>query len=445
MKEGRYTMEIRPEIREEFPVKEELKDISEEDVLDVAYFAWSKIMKRIRKQRKSIELDQEVVSLSLPVIDNPGRNNSLISLSTIGCMDAHRGECTFCDYGSSKCKKSDIDNNFKRQLDDAFEIIKKENKGYEKLMINLAAIGSIFDNREVPNNIRVEIYRRIAELIKSNPGKKAEWTTESRLCYVTRECLEEMKSVFLEEGIELGKDKDLEVSIGYGIESIDPLVLEGVMGKRIITSSDEDTALLMHEFNINVTVHTLFKPPFLTEKESIDDTVKTVKYAFKKELCDLMIVMTTNLRDATLVGELHEQELYSLASIWSVAEIMQQLGPEISSKCHFFGFSVGDESVEIVKCNDKDEEELMKMILRFSGNNDEFQEIMEFVDSSQSRYKKEWQNRMQYRPENTLQARIATGIDIVSKKYLDMSFTDLMEKIKLKTSNKLKNVEEKNN
>ncbi|PJE76975.1 hypothetical protein COV05_02160 [Candidatus Uhrbacteria bacterium CG10_big_fil_rev_8_21_14_0_10_48_16] len=423
-----YVAEMLNDPDHNFNVPSELKDVAREDVLEVAHPIWNRVMKKIRKERRAIISGTDFVSFSLPVLGQPGRENSLISVSTVGCMDAHRGDCSFCDYGTSGAKRMEVMESLPGQISSAFELILKENAGRDWALVNLTAIGSMFDEREIPKETRLDVYRRIAEMVKSKQFPEGvEWTTESRLKHVTPEVLDDLKQFFENEGIEIGKD--LRIDVGYGIESSDPLILEGAMAKRVAVPYKERVDLL-HQYGIKATAHTLFKPPFLTERESVEDAEKTVRFAWDNGLCDTMIVMTMNVRDATLVGELAEQGMYRLPSIWSVAEIMKKLGPEICSKTHFFGFSVATDEAGVVDVKSKEEKKLKELIMKFSNTEEQWQEIIDLFDQASGLEKRKWSKMMQQTPKYTLQARIATGLEVVGKKYLGTGFLDLAKQEK---------------
>jgi radical SAM enzyme (TIGR01210 family) len=425
-----------------FPVPPEFKDISRDEVLGVAHDAGMRVMRQIRERRDAIIVGKEHVSFPLPVLHEPGRLNSLISLSTTGCRYAHTGECIFCDYGKSELKRPEVIASLQGQVEKAFEQIEKENAGYlqnengewelvkeggyERGFINLTAIGSMLDPREVPEEILMNVCDRIALMVTSGKFPKGlEWTTESRLELVNEDVLQKIQAAFSRHGIEIGSDQ-FQMDIGYGLESSDPLIVEGIMYKRV-GRPYEDSAALMHEYGIKSTAHTLFKPPFLTEREAVEDAVKTVQEAFERKLCDTMIVMTMNIRDATGVGEMAEQGMYQLPSIWSVAEIIKRLGPELCRKSHFFGFSVATEKAGTVTPKDTEEQKLMGLILGFAGEPEQWNEIVTFLDSASGNEKKQWEVLMRNTSQFSLASRIATGLDLMGKKYLGKGYHELAE------------------
>lgn len=408
-----------------FPVPREFKQISRDAVERDAYGVGTMLMQQIRKERHAIKVDDKMVSFPLPVLGEPGRSNSLISLSTVGCRFAFSGECSFCDYGKSELKRGDVEKSLESQVAAAFALVNTENEPYKggKGWINLTAIGSMFDPHEIPDHILEEVIDRVAGMVKSGDFPKGvEWTTESRLEFITEERLVKVRDLFARRGVTLGEDLILDV--GYGLESTDPLIVHGAMFKKVGKPYTEMVALL-NQYGFKATAHTLFKPPFLTERESVEDATETVKEAFDRKLCETMIVMTMNVRDATGVGELFEQKMYQPPSIWSVAEIMKRLGPDTCAKTHFFGFSVATEAAGKVQPKDAEERELMEMIMAFAGTREEWERIVAFLDSAQGDERQKWQAMMDHEPPETLQARIASGLDVMGKKYFGKGYHEL--------------------
>ena len=66
----------------------------------------------------------------------------------------------------------------------------------------------------------------------------------------------------------------------------------------------------------------LIKPPFITEKQAIEDCVKTVKDI--KPYTDIVSFNPTNVQRRTLVEYLWRRNQYRPPWLWSIAEILKQ-------------------------------------------------------------------------------------------------------------------------
>ena len=393
--------------QEETIIPPELKDVTSKEVIRVAGLAWQDIMKNIHKQRGQ-KIIRKWGYINLPVLYTPGRQMPLTHIPTRGCRSHMNGGCTMCDYGHL----DDLtETEQKKQTILALDHVEKSNLEYpESHIFNLTPIGSFFDVGEIPIHLRKYIFERIAE----NKSKDIWFITESRLEYIDEENIEEMTDI-------LGEDTNIE--IGFGFESSNELIREGCINKRFPKNYKEKIRL-MKSYNIVRDCHIIIKPPFLTEKEAIDDAVESTRYIFDNDLADLAIVMAMNEKPSTLVGKLISEDKYELPDIWSVIEIMRQLGPEICSETRFFGLVANNTEVKTVKGCDECSGRIMPKVLNFTGNVNEFHDIIKTADSIDCRCKREWKQKIKFKPRSTLAERVAAGIDELAKEYLDKSFKD---------------------
>jgi hypothetical protein len=73
---------------------------------------------------------------------------------------------------------------------------------------------------------------------------------------------------------------------------------------------------------MSVKTYVLLKPPFVTEKESLNDCLHTIKDI--SSLTDIISINPTNVQHHTVVEYLWKREQYRPAWLWSVAEVLQQ-------------------------------------------------------------------------------------------------------------------------
>lgn len=262
-----------------------------------------------------------------------------------------------------------------------------------------------------------KIFQKIAE--RKNNFKLMEFITESRLEFINEEKLKEMRAI-------IGNDVDVEV--GFGIESMNRLIREGVINKHLPDDYKEKIALL-RKYNVKVAGHIIIKPPLLTEGEAIEDAVNGIREMFSNNLADIGIIMTMNKKPATLIGKLIEEGKYKLPSIWTTVEIMKRIGPELALKCGFFGFSVADEkNVEITNGCNQCRDEIFERLINYSPNNDAYNNLMQAADKMDCPCKRNWQKEVVAKPKSTLVQRIAGELDLLIKEYLgrDKKFQDYL-------------------
>lgn len=80
----------------------------------------------------------------------------------------------------------------------------------------------------------------------------------------------------------------------------------------------------MKDRNIDLLAYILVKPPFLTEKEGIEDTIETCKFAFEIG-ADTVSLEPTTIQDLTLVSFLYDAGAYRTPWAWSVFEVVKQV------------------------------------------------------------------------------------------------------------------------
>ena len=338
-----------------------------------------------------------------------GRKVPLIYINTVGCFHKFKGGCTMCDLGylnnRIRVSQKQIKNRFVRALDFA----ESNNKNYEHGIFNINACGSFFDQREVPLKIREYVLKRIASNKKRH--KRTMFVTESRLEFINKELLEEVRSI-------LGYDT--EIKVGFGIESTNDIIREACVNKGL-PKDYRDKLKLIKKYNIKRDAHVIFKPPFLTEKEAIGDVVNSVKELFRDNLSDFVVIMTMNLKPMTFLKKLEKEGLYKLPSIWSVIEIIKRLGPDACQHIFFNGFITDrGSSVKIVKGCDYCSPLLMPKILNFNRpNKKQWRELIKFSKSISCPCKIDWKKEMNRQNKTSIESRIISRLNLLSLKYLN--------------------------
>ncbi|MCX6779168.1 MAG: hypothetical protein NTU97_02975, partial [Candidatus Magasanikbacteria bacterium] len=211
-------------------------------------------------------------------------------------------------------------------------------------------------------------------------------------------------------------------------ESLNPLIREGAVNKHL-PKDYQDKIALLRKYRMRVAGHLQIKPPFVTERETVEDVIASARELYGKGLVDRIIIMTMNSRPSTLVGKLEQEGKYELPSHWSVVEIMRQLGKGLCHETRFYGFVVMDPKIKVVKGCEECDDVIMPLILDFSGSGDEYDRIMAAADSLNCPCKREWQQKMDpaNQPSTTLPERIAKGLDDLGREYLGKSFQEMKE------------------
>ncbi len=246
------------------------------------------------------------------LIDGKPSKRLMIIVVARGCAWAKKGSgpCTMCNFWSVCSEKAS-----NKQIIELFEkeINKYNFKKEEIEEIDIFNSGSFLNDTEIPEEVRVEIMKIISD-IKSI--KKV--MIESRSEYINEQKLKELKKI-------LGK-KELEVAIG--LESSDDFVRNILINKGSNLKSFEKAAKIIKKSRTTLFAYALVKPPFLTEKEALKDTINTIKYVFsigkKLNLKTKVALEPVFIKPHTLVHELYKKEMYSHVWLWSMIVILKQ-------------------------------------------------------------------------------------------------------------------------
>jgi hypothetical protein len=188
---------------------------------------------------------------------------------------------------------------------------------------------------------------------------------------------------------------------------------------------------LLNKFNVIKSAHLILKPPFLTEKEAIEDIIFSIKKIFLDRLGDEIVVMIMNLRPYTLTWEMNKIGYYELPSIWSVIEIIKKIGPDLCKKIHFNGIVVSNNNYNNIKivrhCKDCGGILLPKLIKFKRPNSDMWKDLIDTADRINCKCKKEWRSSINQKEQLPLEHRIVYFLEKMTKKYLNSSIKNLIK------------------
>jgi radical SAM enzyme (TIGR01210 family) len=135
---------------------------------------------------------------------------------------------------------------------------------------------------------------------------------ESRPEYVTDKRLTDIQKIVSSKLFE----------IGIGLETSNDLVREKAINKGFTFNDYKKAATLLKKHQMNVKTYVLMKPPFLTEKESLDDCIRTTKDI--AAYTDLVSLNPTNVQRHTVVEYLWKRNQYRPPWLWSIVEFLKQ-------------------------------------------------------------------------------------------------------------------------
>ncbi|MGY5874630.1 MAG: archaeosine biosynthesis radical SAM protein RaSEA [Candidatus Thorarchaeota archaeon] len=230
-----------------------------------------------------------------------------IVLGTIGCSHAlgESGGCTMCSYlldGSSDSVSSE-------ELLNQFSNALKEVKDIEhSLSIKIYTSGSFLDTEEVPHETRVDIVATIAKNTRVR-----EVVIESRPEFITDESLSELRTL-------LG---DRHIEMGIGLESSSDWIRNICINKGFSTEDFKNAVNIAQKYNIGTRAYVLLKPPFLTERDALLDSLQTIKDSIEMGVTTVSM-NPVNVQKSTLVEQLWSRGLYRPPWLWTVIEVLRE-------------------------------------------------------------------------------------------------------------------------
>lgn len=242
----------------------------------------------------------------------------VLILPTRGCSWAlsKSGGCSVCGYIYDNPQEPDfemIKNSFR-------EILSKNIDDKLKYSLKLFTSGSFLDTNEVPMEIQKEL---LCEAAKYN----------------------QIEEVVLESRPEYAKDKVLKniaenininiVEIAIGLESADDHILQNSINKGFFWNDFVEATSRIKKVGARVKAYLLFKPPFVSEYDSIIDILESVS-KIKKLGINTVSINAMSIHRGTFLSQLFEKQMYRTPWLWSLLHLCKEIKteyPEIRLIC----------------------------------------------------------------------------------------------------------------
>ena len=276
--------------------------------------ALNKIQYYTKKYRNADKFISKEVDFTHPIhyeervgyFNNKTAKRLIIRLRSSGCSWVKKtGGCTMCGfYLATGHGKKVTSSQYKKQF----------NHILEEVNLNDYKIIGIYNDGNFLNEgeITINTIKDFCKILNSYDNIKLV-NFESRAEYLAIDRVKKIKN-FL-------KDKELQISVGF--ESINPEVVQLCINKGLYTLNFGKIFRDLQKIGVRVNPLLLFKPPFLTEKESINDVLNTIDYLVSNGIHSADLEIATVMK-YTLLHELWKRKLYHTAMLWSVRELILQ-------------------------------------------------------------------------------------------------------------------------
>ena len=281
-----------------------------------------KAMQSIRQEMKQVHGDLNIPDIYFEETRKDDGSHCLmplVALKTIPCGWLRAGGgCTMCGYQLvASLDRIPTEKNIINQTE--YTIHTAPSKIYP--LITFSTAGSFLDTRELSDELRPKLLKMLAD-----SGYK-EFNFESRPEFLlNHERLSQLKEYF-----------DT-VSVGMGLESKNNLIRNVCVNKGTMLKTYELAAEALQKHNIYYDAYVLVGKPFLTATEDIEDTLKTVQYAFDLGFGRIFL-MLCNIQPSTLTYCLYKKGKFEIPMLWSAIEIIKRLPAKDRSRVYIKGFN----------------------------------------------------------------------------------------------------------
>ena len=222
----------------------------------------------------------------------------VVILRTRGCYWADQKGCSMCGYAKDTLGRSATADELSEQTERALSRYRDE--PYVKVYTS----GSFLDDREVDPESR-------RKFVAAFSGRARRLLFETLPEFAQPSALEPLRGAFSGE---------LEVALG--LETTDPTVLARYVHKNAPPSEYLAAADRVRSLGLRAKAYLLLKPPYLTEQESIDDVVRSVRAAAPH--FDALSINPVHIQNGTVVEWLYHRGRYRPPWLWSVVAALER-------------------------------------------------------------------------------------------------------------------------
>ena len=226
-----------------------------------------------------------------------------IILNTGGCRWARAGGCTMCGYVAESVEGGSVSHDALMEQIQVCLDHEAEEADAESGLIKIYTSGSFLDEREVPAETRQAIADTFAD--------RDRIVVESLPDFVDREKVAEFT------------DRGLETDVAVGLETATDRVRHDCVNKYFDFADFEDACAEARAADGGVKAYLLMKPPFLSEKEALEDMQESVRRCGAVDGCHTVSMNPCNVQRYTMVDELFYEGGYRPPWLWSVAEVLR--------------------------------------------------------------------------------------------------------------------------
>jgi archaeosine synthase beta-subunit len=226
----------------------------------------------------------------------PVKANTII-FRTRGCYWGLKGGCSMCGYVYDAAATPPT-------YEDIMAQYRSVEGRIDGRIVKVFTSGSFFDVREVPEQARDEILAGLSQ-------KASKVIIETRPEFVTDKTMQEAKKYPV----------CLEVAIG--LETSNDVIRIECINKNFLFKDFVRASETAKKYGVTTKAYLLLKPPFLDEKDALEDMVKSVLDA--APYASTISINLCNVQRGTIVDELFQKKAYRPPWLWTIVEVIRRV------------------------------------------------------------------------------------------------------------------------
>lgn len=276
-----------------------------------------------------------------------------IVLNSHGCSVSTCTMCPLPDESVPGCVTMS-DHNLTNQINVAFD-------GFNEHVATVYNNGNFFSNREISNFVREHLYKKVAES-----------TAETLVVECLPQFITEDKIIHANQHLN-GK----KIMVAIGLQSWNDDIREIAINSTCTKKAFLNAVEILHKYGHSIQVFLMFKPPFVTENESVDDVVNGIKELNKLGI-ESIIVSPMRVAKNTMVDKMYRSGKYIPPSLASLLDLIKKINSDTDDRNVRIAISIltaqdGIESVRI-----RSDEELIEAV-KFYNNYHSVEKINKII------------------------------------------------------------------
>lgn len=263
---------------------------------------------RERRQQRSADPRQIIATWTEPdLLDGNVVDAWVIIFRTRGCYWARASGCSMCGYVNDVAMEVS-----REDLLHQLHAVLGRHRGQP--IAKVYTSGNFFDEREVVPEARRAILKEL--------GERCDKVLVETLSHLVRPELVEEATTYCDR-----------LELALGLETSDDAVSRHSVNKFWGLEDHARAAAVAHEAGATVKTYLMIKPPFLTERDAIEDAVRSGHDADPHS--DTISFNPMNVQNHTAVDYLFRRGAYRPPWLWSVVEVLERTRDlHAYVKCH---------------------------------------------------------------------------------------------------------------